>query len=77
MKTKDSSRWKEFLFFGGKTVHERARLLASSGERNRLDLSPEHVLALLEKYPDKQVTRKPCQTRVPVLLDRRYWLCFT
>ena len=74
MKTKDSSRWKEFLFFRGKTVHERARLLAASGERNRLDLSPEHVLALLEKYPDRQLTRKPCQTRVPSSYARRYWL---
>ena len=31
------------------------------GERNRLDLLPEHVLALLEKYPNRQLTRKPCQ----------------
>jgi hypothetical protein len=42
------------------------------GERNRLDLSPEHVLALLEKYPNRQLTRKPCQTRVPLSYARRY-----
>jgi len=76
MKTKDSSSWKEFLFFGGKTVHERTRVLAASGERNRLDVSPEHVLALLEKCPDRQLTWKPCQTRVPLSYARRYWLCF-
>ena len=34
-----------------KTVFERARLLAASGERSRLDLSAAHVLALLERYP--------------------------
>jgi uncharacterized protein with HEPN domain len=34
-----------------KTVFERSKLLAASGERSRLDLSPEHALALLEKYP--------------------------
>ena len=42
------------------------------GERNRLGLSPEHVLALLEKYPDRQLTWKPCQTRVPLSYARRY-----
>jgi len=34
-----------------KTVFERSGLLAASGEQSRLDLSPEHALALLEKYP--------------------------
>ena len=34
-----------------KTVFDQSGLLAASGERSRLDLSPEHALALLEKYP--------------------------
>ena len=34
-----------------KTVFDRSKLLAASGERSWLDLSPEHALALLEKYP--------------------------
>ena len=34
-----------------KTVFDRSGLLAASGEQSRLDLSPEHALALLEKYP--------------------------
>jgi len=42
---------KEFILHMGKTVHERAKLLAASGKRNRLDMSPAHVLELLERYP--------------------------
>ena len=37
----------------------------------------EDNFRLLEKYPDRQLTRKPCQTRVPLSYARRYWLCFT
>jgi len=51
MKSKEPSGWKEFLVLRAKTVHERAKLMAASGERSRLDLSPAHVLELLERYP--------------------------
>ena len=42
---------REVILHMGKTVHERAKLLAASGKRNRLDMSPAHVLELLERYP--------------------------
>ena len=51
MKAKKWKEFKEFLFRGGKTVHERAKLLAASGKQNRLDMSAAHVLELLERYP--------------------------
>jgi hypothetical protein len=31
--------WKEYADFRSKSVHERAKLLAASGKRNRLDMS--------------------------------------
>jgi uncharacterized protein with HEPN domain len=43
--------WKEYADFRSKSVYERAKLLAASGKRNRLDISPAHVLELLERYP--------------------------
>jgi uncharacterized protein with HEPN domain/predicted RNase H-like HicB family nuclease len=43
--------WKEHADFRSKSVYERARLLAASGKRNRLDMSPAHVLELIERYP--------------------------
>ena len=43
--------WKEHADFRSKSVYERAKLLAASGKRNRLDMSPAHVLELLERYP--------------------------
>ena len=45
------ARWKEYADFRSKSVYERAKLLAVSGKRNRLDMSPAHVLELLERYP--------------------------
>jgi hypothetical protein len=46
------SPWmRRLLALREKTVFERSGLLAASGERSRFDLSPEHALALLEKYP--------------------------
>ena len=46
------SPWMErLLALRKKTVFKRSKLLAASGDRSRLDLSPEHALALLEKYP--------------------------
>ena len=51
MKAKKWKEFKEFLFRGGKTVHERAKLLAASGKQDRLDMSAAHVLELLERYP--------------------------
>ncbi|MGA7743521.1 MAG: HepT-like ribonuclease domain-containing protein [Polyangia bacterium] len=50
-KAKEWKEFKEVIFHMGKTVHERAKLLAASGERNRLDISAAHVLELLERYP--------------------------
>ena len=43
--------WKEYADFRSKSVYERAKLLAASGKRNRLDMSPAHVLELIERYP--------------------------
>lgn len=43
--------WQEYADFRSKTVYERAKLLAASGKRNRLDMSPAHVLELIERYP--------------------------
>ncbi len=43
--------WKEHADFRSKTVYERAKLLAASGKRNRLDMSPAHVVELVERYP--------------------------
>jgi len=46
------SPWMErHLALREKSVFERNRLLAASGERSPIDLTPEHALALLEKYP--------------------------
>jgi len=46
------SPWMErLLALREKTVFERNKLLAASGERSPLDLTPEHALALLERYP--------------------------
>jgi uncharacterized protein with HEPN domain len=46
------SPWmRKLLALREKTVFDRSGLLAASGEQSRLDLSPEHALALLEKYP--------------------------
>ena len=42
---------RKLLALREKTVFERSNLLAASGDRSWLDLSPEHALALLEKYP--------------------------
>jgi hypothetical protein len=42
---------RKLLVLREKTVFERSKLLAASGERSWLDLSPEHALTLLEKYP--------------------------
>jgi uncharacterized protein with HEPN domain/predicted RNase H-like HicB family nuclease len=43
--------WQEHADFRSKTVYERAKLLAASGKRTRLDMSPAHVLELIERYP--------------------------
>jgi len=43
--------WKEHADFRSKSVYERAKLLAASGKRNRLDMSPAHALELIERYP--------------------------
>jgi uncharacterized protein with HEPN domain/predicted RNase H-like HicB family nuclease len=43
--------WKEHADFRSKSVYERAKLLAASGKRNRLDMSPAHVVELIERYP--------------------------
>jgi uncharacterized protein with HEPN domain len=46
------SPWmRRLLALREKTVFERSGLLAASGEQSRLDLSAEHALTLLEKYP--------------------------
>ena len=46
------SPWmRRLLALREKTVFERSELLVASDERSRLDLSPEHALALLEKSP--------------------------
>ena len=46
------SPWvKRLLALRKKTVFKRSKLLAASGDRSWLALSPEHALALLEKYP--------------------------
>ncbi len=46
------SPWMErMLALREKSVFERNKLLAASGERSPIDLTPEHALALLEKYP--------------------------
>ena len=62
--------WKEHTDFRSKSVHERAKLLAASGKRNRLDMSPAHVLELIERYPSLYreariaPTRKACRFAV-------------
>ena len=43
--------WVRRLLALRKTVFDQSKVLAASGERSWLDLSPEHALALLEKYP--------------------------
>ncbi|MGB8293845.1 MAG: HepT-like ribonuclease domain-containing protein [Polyangia bacterium] len=43
--------WKEYVDFRSKSVYERAKLLAASGKRTRLNISPAHVLELIERYP--------------------------
>jgi uncharacterized protein with HEPN domain/predicted RNase H-like HicB family nuclease len=43
--------WKEHADFRAKSVYDRAKLLAASGKQNRLDMSPAHVLELIERYP--------------------------
>jgi uncharacterized protein with HEPN domain len=46
------SPWMErLLALREKTVFRRSKLLAASRDQSRLDLTPEHALALLEKYP--------------------------
>jgi len=44
--------WEESLAIQGKTVHERATLIAASGEpKSILNMAATHVLALLERDP--------------------------
>ena len=45
------STYDELVALRAKTVHERAKLAAASGDRSRLDMTAAHVLALLERYP--------------------------
>jgi uncharacterized protein with HEPN domain len=52
---KHHDEWKdlfrEWKAFRAKTVYERAKLTAASGRWSRLDLSPAHVLELLDRCP--------------------------
>ena len=53
--------WREYADFRSKNVYERAKLLAASGKRNRLDMSPAHVVELIERYPSlfREARTKP------------------
>ena len=45
------STYDELVALREKTVHERAKLAAASGDRSRLDMTAAHVLSLLERFP--------------------------
>ncbi len=45
------STYGELVALRAKTVFERAKLLAASGDRSRLDMTAAHVLSLLERFP--------------------------
>ncbi|MGA7744118.1 MAG: hypothetical protein WBP56_13465 [Polyangia bacterium] len=45
------SSYDELVALRTKTVHERAKLAAASGDRSRLDMTAAHVLSLLERFP--------------------------
>ena len=45
------SSYDELIALRAKTVFERAKLLAASGDRSRLDMTAAHVLSLLERFP--------------------------
>ena len=45
------STYDELVALRSKTVFERAKLLAASGDRSRLDMTAAHVLSLLERFP--------------------------
>jgi uncharacterized protein with HEPN domain len=45
------STYGELVALRSKTVFERAKLLAASGDRSRLDMTAAHVLSLLERFP--------------------------
>jgi len=45
------SSYDELVALRSKTVFERAKLLAASGDRSRLDMTAAHVLSLLERFP--------------------------
>jgi uncharacterized protein with HEPN domain len=45
------STYDELVALRSKTVFERAKLLAASGDRSRLDMTAVHVLSLLERFP--------------------------
>jgi uncharacterized protein with HEPN domain len=45
------STYDELVALRAKTVHERAKLLAASGDRSCRDMTAAHVLSLLERFP--------------------------
>jgi len=45
------SSYDELVALRSKTVFERAKLLAASGDASRLDMTAAHVLSLLERFP--------------------------
>ena len=45
------STYSELVDLRAVTVFERAKLLAASGDRSRLDMTAAHVLSLLERFP--------------------------
>ena len=45
------STYDELVALRSKTVFERAKLAAASGDRSRLDMTAAHVLSLLERFP--------------------------
>ena len=45
------STYDELVALRSKTVFERAKLAAASGDRSRLDMTAAHILSLLERFP--------------------------
>ena len=45
------STYDELVVLRSKTVFERAKLAAATGDRSRLDMTAAHVLSLLERFP--------------------------
>lgn len=48
---KISAGWEEYANFRSRTIYDRAKQLVASGKQGWFDMSPVHVLSLLERFP--------------------------